>query len=250
MAEIQYGAPPGLSLVLGNDRGLDLTAALYRVRQRGGILLEQGLDGLLEPGEEICIRNCAVLDHLGEPGLQLPVRECAERSGIDQHDARLVERTDQVLATGVVNARLAADRGIDLREQRRRHLDERDAAQVGRGGEPGDIANDAPAEGDDGRVAVGARFDQPVEDERYGVERLAALAVRQADGLDLLAVEAGRQRVEVKRRNDVVADDQAIVAGHVRGQVETTTEQPATDDDRITPFAELYGNGSVYRHRA
>ena len=49
----------------------------------------------------------------------------------------------------MVDADLAADRAVHLRQQRRRHLHDRDAAQVGGRGEPGDVADHAAAEGDD-----------------------------------------------------------------------------------------------------
>ena len=60
-----------------------------------------------------------------------------------------MERADQVLAQRVVDADLAADRAVDLRQQRRRHLDDRDAAQIGRRREAGDVADDAAADGDE-----------------------------------------------------------------------------------------------------
>ena len=59
-----------------------------------------------------------------------------------------MKRADEVLAQRVVDADLAADRAVDLRQQRRRHLHDRDAAQVRRGREAGDVADDATADGD------------------------------------------------------------------------------------------------------
>jgi hypothetical protein len=60
-----------------------------------------------------------------------------------------VERADQVLAERMVDADLAADGAVDLRQQRRRHVHERDAAQERGGGEAGGVADDAAADGDD-----------------------------------------------------------------------------------------------------
>ena len=48
-------------------------------------------------------------------------------SDVDHHAARLPERADHVLRARQIDADLAADRAIDLREQRRRHLHERAA---------------------------------------------------------------------------------------------------------------------------
>ena len=81
--------------------------------------------------------------------------------GVDEHGARLVERADHVLAQRMVDAGLAADGRVDLREQRRRHLDERHAALIDSGCEAGDVTHDAAAEGDDHRLALGTQFEEP-----------------------------------------------------------------------------------------
>ena len=78
----------------------------------------------------------------------------ASVSSVGEHATRLVERADHVLAARVVDAGLAADRGVDLREQRGRHLHEVDAALVAGGGEAGHVADHAAAERDDAGVAV------------------------------------------------------------------------------------------------
>jgi len=68
VAEIENRAPPGLSLVLGDDSGLDLAGPAYGVRKRVRVPLEQRVDVVLEPVEESRVTNRAVLDDLGEPG--------------------------------------------------------------------------------------------------------------------------------------------------------------------------------------
>src|SRR4029079_3967802 len=93
------------------------------------------------------------------------------------------EGSDQVLSQLVVDANLAANRCVDLREQRRGNVDERDAAQVGGGSEAGDVTDDPSAERDEGRGTVGVRTDERVVDSRYGAEVLRALAVRDKNGL-------------------------------------------------------------------
>ena len=57
-----------------------------------------------------------------------------------------MERADQVLAVGRVDAGLAADRGIDLGQQRRRDLDEAHAPPHDRRREAGEVADHAAAE--------------------------------------------------------------------------------------------------------
>ena len=51
-------------------------------------------------------------------GQQLAARQGGQRAGVGQHQARLVEGADQVLALAGVDAGLAAHRGVDLGQQR------------------------------------------------------------------------------------------------------------------------------------
>ena len=90
-----------------------------------------------------------------------------------------MERADHVLAVRMIDGRLAADRGVDLREQRRRHLHVVDAALVAGRGESGHVADDAAAQRDDRGVAIHALRDQRIEDARHAFERLVLLAVGQ-----------------------------------------------------------------------
>ena len=83
-----------------------------------------------------------------------------------------MEDADQVLAVAGVDAGLAADRGIDLGEQRRRHLDEADAAAHDPGGEAGEVADHAAAEGEHGVAPLDPRLEQRLD---HGLERGEAL---------------------------------------------------------------------------
>ena len=59
-----------------------------------------------------------------------------------------MERPEEVLSLRQVNAGLAADRRIDLGDERRRDLDERHAAEVRRGEEPRRVAQRAAPDRD------------------------------------------------------------------------------------------------------
>src|SRR4029453_10490633 len=105
-------------------------------------------------------------------------RQRLQRGDVDPYQPGLVKRADQVLAAGMIDRRLATDAGIDLGEQRGRHLYEGDAALKGGGREAGQVADDPAAEGDDRRVAVEARVDQPIVQERQPGEVFVLFAVR------------------------------------------------------------------------
>ena len=123
---------------------------------------------------------------LVEPRPELAPRQRAEHRRIDDDRVRLIERADQVLAERMIDADLAADGAVDLREQRRRHVNERDAPQVGGRGEAGHVADDAAAEGDERGRAIGVRANERVVDADDRRQLLVTLAVGDEDRLGAL----------------------------------------------------------------
>ena len=113
-----------------------------------------------EPGEERRIAEQPVFHHLGIAGTELARAERRQHGDVGEHQARLVEGADQVLALPGVDAGLAADRGVDLGQQRGRHLHDADAAPQDAGGEAGQVADHAAAEGDDAVAALDAELEQ------------------------------------------------------------------------------------------
>ena len=103
--------------------------------------------------------------------------------GSVDNGVRLVEGADQILAERMIDPDLAANRRVHLRQKRRRDVHERDAAQVAGGGESRHVADDAAAEGDERRLAIGVGPDERLVDPRDRLQRLEALAVRHEDGL-------------------------------------------------------------------
>ena len=86
------------------------------------------------------VPDAAVLDHFGQAGAELPVRQRRQRVRIGDDRPRLVEGADEILAARMVDAGLAADRGVDLRQQRGRAPALGDAALIAGRGEAGDVA--------------------------------------------------------------------------------------------------------------
>ncbi len=94
------------------------------------------------------------LHDLGEAVAELLVRERVEQRRVDDRLARPVERADEVLPLREVDSDLAADRGVDLPDERRRHRDPVDPAQVARCDEAGDVGRRASADCGERRGAV------------------------------------------------------------------------------------------------
>ncbi len=119
---------------------------------------------LLEPVKKSAVVDEPVLDHLGQARAQFARREGCQRTEVRNHGTGLMKRPDQVLAARVIHAGLAADGGIDLRQQRRRHLHEIDAALITGRRKSGDVADHAAAECDDAGVAIQPGAHERVED--------------------------------------------------------------------------------------
>src|SRR6185437_878347 len=106
-----------------------------------------------------------------------------------------------------IDACLAADRGVDLRQQRGRHLHEVDAASDARSGKAGEVADDAAAERDHEIAALDARADDLLADALEGGDALRSFARRDEDarGADAGVLERGFRRREMMRRDVLVA---------------------------------------------
>ncbi len=195
----------------------------------------------LQPDEELGVAEQPVFGDLGIAGAELAQRQRVEQRGVGDHQDRLVEGADQVLALRRVDAGLAADRGIDLGEQRGRHLHEIEAAPHARRREAGKIADDAAAERDHEIAALDARRDDRLADLLEGGVVLRALALRHHDarGFDGRRRQRRLHRGEMMLRHRLVGDDGGARAGaqHLDGFAELG-DQPAADDDLVGARAE------------
>ncbi len=154
----------------------------------GRIAAIDRVDVPFEVGEELGVLDDAVLDDLGHAGVELALRQRLQHAHVDQDAARLPERADHVLGARQVDADLAADRAVDLREERGGHLHEGQAAGERRGDEPGQIADHAAAYRDDRRLAVGPFLEHPLPQLDRHVDRLALLARVDDQQIDLAAL--------------------------------------------------------------
>jgi hypothetical protein len=238
MAEIEQGAIAAFVLVAGDDFGLDLARPLDRVGQRGRVAREQAHRIPFEPVEKFGIDDEPVLDHFGEAGSQLPIGQRGERVRVCEDGRRLVERTDEILSTGMVHSGLAAHGRIDLREQRRGDLHERDAALITGGREPCHVADDAASQGNDAGVAREAIRHEHVEHARHVRERLVDLAVRQHDFDAASRRERRRELRGVDWAYGRVGDDENIARGHDAIDFLAKLHGAGADEDRIAALAQ------------
>ena len=205
MPVVEDAAQPALALVLRHDVRLDAARFDDCRREHRRIAIEHGLRLARQQFEQAAARDHSVLDHFVEAGSEFTPGQGLQQERVDDDETRLMEGTDQVLAERMVDPHLAAHRAVHLRQQRRRHVDERDPAQERRGREAGGVPDDPAAHRDDGAAAIGVGANQRVVDLGNGLEVLVALSVRQEDRLDRAkhALHLGPvQAPDVRRRHD------------------------------------------------
>src|SRR6056297_4314571 len=181
MAEIEQRPLAGLAFVARHDRRLGPAGDFHGVLALGPATIYPRPVGLA-PGKEVGITDQAVFDRLGITGTDFAQGQRIQQAGIGEHQARLVEGADQILALRRVDPGLAADGGIDLGEQARRHLNEADAAPHDRGGESGEITHHTAAERDHEIPALDARIENGAADMLQRREGFRSFTGADADG--------------------------------------------------------------------
>ena len=209
VAEIEQGPQAGaLLLVLRHDPGLDRDVAGDERREGGA------RGGGIEVVEHGGVADDGVLDDLGKAFAVFAVGQGFEREGIGEHQPWLVEGADEVFTGTGVDAGLAADGAVDLRDDGGGNLHAGDAAEVDGGDESGEVANHPAAEGDDKRTAVEAGGEQPVDEAFRGGHGLGILP--RGDGEQLRGESRGCERFDhggaVEGPDIFVGDDRASSA--------------------------------------
>src|SRR5688572_11031211 len=240
VAEVEQRAATRLALVLGDDARLQLAAAPDRMDQRAPLAREDLFHIGLEPVDERGIEGKAMLDHLGQAGAQLTVGQRVQGSDVRDHGARLVKGADHVLAQGVIDGGLAADRRIHLSKQRGGYLDEWHATLVDRGGKAREVANHAAAQGNDQRVAAAASLQQIIEQAVEGLPALGLFAIGDDDLGNARAVHCTPHSLEIDGRNPLVGHDRRGAARQVRAIELGCIENAGADVDRVGAAAEGY----------
>ena len=91
---------------------------------------------LFQQPEQRLVPDAPVLNDLAQPVAPEIIRQRPQRIRVYQHQFRLIECANEVLPLRQIDCDLPADRGINLRQQRRRQLHKMHAAQVRRRRQP------------------------------------------------------------------------------------------------------------------
>ncbi len=150
-----------------------------------------------------------------------------------------MESADEVLALRGIDAGLAADRGIDLRQQRGRDLHKAHPAPQDCRGKAGEIADNATAEGDDEIAALEPHLEQALAERSKLTEALRRLAGLQDDGpgVQVLALQRRFETRKVKARDVLVRHNPALGRAESRGDEGARVRQQARSDQNVVGAA-------------
>lgn len=163
----------GLGAVLAHHGCLELGGHVDRLLKQLDVMCHETRGVVTQPFVEGTTRGHeGALGYLGKAVCPVLLEKGLEASDVRTHEDGLMEGADEVLAGLKVDPRLAANGRVDHRKQGRGHLDEVDAAHVGRGDEAGQIAHDATA----------ARNDEIIASETIAGDSLPEL-IGEFDGL-------------------------------------------------------------------
>jgi hypothetical protein len=239
VAEIEQRPVPVLALVAHHHGGLGPAALRHRVVALGAAG-ENPAPVPLAPAEERLVVDEPVFRDLGIAGAHLAERQGVEERRVGEHQARLMEGADEVLAVGGVDARLAADRRIDLGEQRRRHLHEAHPAPDDRRREAREVAHDPPAQRHHEIAALDPRAQDRVADFGQAGIALRGLAWGHGDHrrAQALGLERTGQRLPVKPAHGSIGHDGGRAGAERRDAWACFSEEPAAHMDLVGPVPE------------
>ena len=155
----------------------------------------------------------------------------------------------------MVDGGFAADRRIDLRQQRGGHLHKRHAAHIAGGGKAGHVANHPAAQRKQHRFAIAPVAQQGVKNQVEGLPVFVLFAIGQHHGVNkgIFRRQRAAQSLGVQRCHGGVGDDQRRRRFGQRGVGGRVAQQAGANHDGVTALAQVNGDGvgsrRISRHR-
>ena len=139
MAQVEQGSHALFRGILKHDLYLDGRAAADHLEDALAVRCRDLLPVLLQERKEIGIGKKCRLDHFPHSRRKLLRRKSQKRVRVRINQRRHVEGPDHILIALEIHAGLSADTGINLRQERRRNLDDPDPSPVDSRGKSGHI---------------------------------------------------------------------------------------------------------------
>ena len=211
MAEVEHRPDARFALVLLDNPRLEAAALRDYMREYVRSQASDFRGVVLDEAKQSCIADCGGLDDLGHAVVEVARRQRSQRLRVRQDRDGLMERPEQVFPFPEVDAGLAADARIHLRDKGGWYLNVVHPSHVGGGQEAGDIADHPSAECRDDVPPLHSCTEQPPRERFNRPEGLAALTGGYCEGFHLqpLARQRPADARAVKPRDVSVGDDGA-----------------------------------------
>ena len=177
VAEVEKAARTLVPRVLRDESGLHPRGSGEQVQERRLVARRDRGQRGRGPGGQVTVGDPRRLERLDQAGAIVAVGQRREAGRVDQNRSGRMEGPDEVLAAGMVDPGLAADRGVGHPGRRRRDRVPGHAAQQDRRGEPHDVGDDAAPHREERVVAAQSRGQRGLHDRLDRTQVLAALAV-------------------------------------------------------------------------
>ena len=150
VAVVENGAQSGFLLVLSNDRCFQRARTLLSPSAGSPCPARAVLPRFrTDKSKSAGIEYDAVFNNFSHAAQKFAFRKSVQRSNINQNGKGLIESTDEVLSSFVIDACLPPDTAVDLGQECRGNLNEWYAPQIGCSRKTSDVPDNPPAQSDD-----------------------------------------------------------------------------------------------------
>ncbi len=237
VAEVEEHAFAGFVFVAGDDGGFDADGgeddALQEFRIAMGCGSEDGFAMTGEEREQGGIADEGALNTFEEAGAEFAWRESGERGGVGEDGARRMDAAEEIFAFGKIDAGLATDGCVDLREKRGGERDVVNAALIDGGEKSGEVGDDASAEWDQHGIAMGAGAGELGGEALDGGEGFVAFAGRNEEDDGALSAGEGFEEGFAVEAEDVRRGDEEAGTVAKQGMGSGAGEQAGSDRDGV-----------------
>ena len=249
--KVKDGAVAGrFSLVLLHNRRLELAAACHNMSHHVWRTLFQTVQAVFQIRKEFRIQDDSILDDFRQASPVFAIRQRPQHIRVDQNSAGLPESPNHVLAAGQVNSDFPADAAVDLCQERRGNLKERNSPCKRGRDESSQVADHAAANGQHDRFAIGAQVNQVLPHRfghRHRFARLTRFGNQNVD-VHVRLQQTVPHRLRVREFDMFVGDYDRILGVTPRPDKTTCTTQIAGSNFNIVgPFAEINVNDRLVR---
>jgi hypothetical protein len=233
VAEVEEHAFAGFVFVAGNDGGFDADGGENDALQESRIAMGDRSQVAGEEREQGGIADEGALDTFGEAGAEFSRGESGEGGGVGEDGARRMDAAEEIFSFGKIDAGLATDGGVNLREECSGEGYVVHAALIDGGEKSGEVGDDASAECDQHGIAMGAGAGELGGEALDGCEGFVAFAGRNEEDDGTLGAGEGFEEHFAVEAEDLRRGDEEAGAVAKQGMGSGAGEEAGSDRDGV-----------------